>query len=254
MIGLSLNVQGLGNPCMFTALKRHLRGIDNLSWVYKGDFNELLSRKEKLGGPDKSFSGMIQLRDVVDDCDLGDLRFSSPKFTWNNKRYGQDNIQERLDRFLANTQWRDTFLNNRVEHLGFNFSYHRPILLVCSLVFSQVLAARLKPCLSNIISHFQSTFVHGRQIYDNVITTFESFHSMARKMLENRGHMALKLDMSKAYDRVEFAFLKAVLVKLNFPAVWISLIMDCISSSKLSFLLNGKAIRTMSPSRGLRQG
>ncbi|KAK3225932.1 hypothetical protein Dsin_005794 [Dipteronia sinensis] len=72
--------------------------------------------------------------EAVEDYALADIGFSGPMFTWNNKRDGKDNIQEILDRFLANFQWRDQFPNNRVEHLGFNSSDHRPILLMCSLV------------------------------------------------------------------------------------------------------------------------
>ncbi|KAK3218465.1 hypothetical protein Dsin_012435 [Dipteronia sinensis] len=73
-------------------------------------------------------------------------------------------------------------------------------------------------------------------------------------MSGKRCQMALKLDMSKAYDRVEWTFLKAVMEKLNFPPAWISLIMDYISSSNLAFLLNGQAVCSVTPSKGLRQG
>ncbi|KAK3229264.1 hypothetical protein Dsin_001145 [Dipteronia sinensis] len=77
---------------------------------------------------------MVQFREVMDDCDLVDLGFSGLRFTWNNKRDGKDNIHERLDRFMADSQWRDKFVNYRVENLGFNSSNHMPILLVCSTV------------------------------------------------------------------------------------------------------------------------
>ena len=66
--------------------------------------------------------------------------------------------------------------------------------------------------------------------------------------------MVLKLDRSMAYDRVEWGFLYAVMERIRFPQSWISVVMDCISSSNLSFLLNGKSIGCMVPSRGLRQG
>ncbi|KAK3221474.1 hypothetical protein Dsin_008499, partial [Dipteronia sinensis] len=75
-----------------------------------------------------------KFRQAVEDCDLVDLGFSGPSLTWNNKRDGRMNIQERLDRFLADNQWRDRFLDIRVDHLGFNVSDHRMILLVCSTV------------------------------------------------------------------------------------------------------------------------
>ena len=68
-----------------------------------GDFNELLAISEKVGGSDRFFIGMFQFREAVDDCDLVDLGFSGSCFTWNNRRDGVDSIQERLDRFLADT-------------------------------------------------------------------------------------------------------------------------------------------------------
>ncbi|KAK3188457.1 hypothetical protein Dsin_028018 [Dipteronia sinensis] len=68
------------------------------------------------------------------------------------------------------------------------------------------------------------------------------------------GQMALKLDMSNAYDIVECAFLQAIIEKMNFPINWSLLVIECISSSSLSFLLNGRAICSVVPSRGLRQG
>ncbi|KAK3218283.1 hypothetical protein Dsin_012253 [Dipteronia sinensis] len=66
--------------------------------------------------------------------------------------------------------------------------------------------------------------------------------------------MTLKLDMSKTYDKVKCAFLSAVMSKINFSALWIELVSNCISSSRLSFMLNGPVVCSVSPSRGLRHG
>uniref|UniRef100_A0A2N9G3J3 Reverse transcriptase zinc-binding domain-containing protein n=1 Tax=Fagus sylvatica TaxID=28930 RepID=A0A2N9G3J3_FAGSY len=70
--------------------------------------------------------------------------------------------------------------------------------------------------LSNVISESQSAFVPGRLITDNVLVAFEVMHTMSLKRKGKRGHMALKLDMSKVYDRVEWCFLEAIMRKMGF--------------------------------------
>ena len=82
---------------------------------------------------------------------------------------------------------------------------YRPINL-CNVVYkivSKVIANRLKKILPSIISETQISFVHGRLITDNVIVDFETMHHISNKKTRKVGEMALKLDMSKAYNRVE---------------------------------------------------
>ncbi|KAK3211774.1 hypothetical protein Dsin_016480 [Dipteronia sinensis] len=128
---------------------------------------------------------------------------------------------------------------------------------LCSVIYKIVtkcVANRLKPSLHNLISPSQSAYVPGRLIFVNVLVAFESLHSLASRKYGKRGQMTLKLAMSKAYDRVEWAFLRAIMVKMNLPSNLILLILDCISSSSLVVLLNGRAVCSVAPSRGLRQG
>ena len=66
--------------------------------------------------------------------------------------------------------------------------------------------------------------------------------------------MALKLDISKAYDRVEWNFLQGIMIKLGFPDKWIQWVMGCVTTPSFSILINGKEYGNIRPSRGIRQG
>ena len=68
------------------------------------------------------------------------------------------------------------------------------------------------------------------------------------------GQMALKLDMSKAYDRVEWEFLERAMRHLGLGEQMVRLIMSCISSVSYFVLLNGQPVGNIKPSHGFRQG
>lgn len=105
----------------------------------------------------------------------------------------------------------------------------RPISL-CNIsykVIAKILTNRLKHSLSVCISPSQSAFILGRQIIDNTFIAHEYVHFLNNKRVGKDGYLAIKLDMSKAYDRVEWNFLKNIMIKMGFCELWIAWIFNC---------------------------
>ena len=69
-----------------------------------------------------------------------------------------------------------------------------------------------------------------------------------------KGTMALKLDISKAYDWVEWPFLQKIMEKMGFSARWIERVMSCVTTPSFSILVNRKPHDMIHPSRGIHQG
>ncbi|XP_050290016.1 uncharacterized protein LOC126728194 [Quercus robur] len=135
-------------------------------------------------------------------------------------------------------------------------SDYRPISLynVTYKIASKAIANRLKKFLPSIISDTQSAFAHGRLIMGNILVAFETMHHISRKKGVKMGEMAIKLDMSKAYDRVEWVFVEKIMEKLGFDIKLRSLIMQCITTVSYAIKINGRPRGRIIPSRGIRQG
>ncbi|XP_024200296.1 uncharacterized protein LOC112203585 [Rosa chinensis] len=135
-------------------------------------------------------------------------------------------------------------------------AHFRPIAL-CNVIYricSKVVANRLKKCLPEIISPLQSAYVPRRLISDNTLVATEAAHFMHKLTTQEEGFFSLKLDISKAYDRLEWSFLYAMLARLGFAGAWIDMIMSCIMSVSYAVLVNGEVTQKILPTRGIRQG
>lgn len=132
----------------------------------------------------------------------------------------------------------------------------RPISLCNVLVkiITKVMANRMKLLLNVVISESQSAFIPGRLISDNILVSYEVMHFLKNKRVGKEGYMAIKLDMSKAYDRLEWGFLKVMLGKMGFSDHWVKLVMASITSVSYNIVHGDRSLGPIFPSRGIRQG
>ena len=116
-------------------------------------------------------------------------------------------------------------------------------------IIAKIIANRLKPLLSRHISSEQFAFLDHRQIHEAIATAQELLHSLHIK--KHKG-MILKVDLSKAFDRVNWLYIRLLLTHLGFPFDCIKWVMSCISEVAYNVLLNGDATSFFTSERGLR--
>ncbi|XP_077236579.1 uncharacterized protein LOC143878157 [Tasmannia lanceolata] len=131
---------------------------------------------------------------------------------------------------------------------------YRPISLCNFLykVISKLMANRLKPILNKLISPFQSAFIKGRSIQDNILIAHDLCHNFHRRNQEKA--MCIKMDLKKAFDSVNRSSLLTFMRKIGFPEIWCKWVHECISTPSFSVLVNGSLRGFFRSSNGLRQG
>ncbi|KAK3189547.1 hypothetical protein Dsin_029108 [Dipteronia sinensis] len=119
-------------------------------------------------------------------------------------------------------------------------------------IIAKIIANRIKHCLPDIISPSQSAFVADRCIGDNILLVQELMRNYNKDARCPR--LALKVDLIKAFDMVDWGFLLETLVAVHFPPKVIMWIKACLTTPKFSISINGDLAGFFSGKRGLRQG
>eukprot|EP00253_Pinus_taeda_P034998 PITA_34998 len=115
----------------------------------------------------------------------------------------------------------------------------------------KVVANRLKPLLPTLVSVEQSVYVEGRQILNSIIQAHDMVHSLLRN---RKASMIMQLDLTKAYDKLNWTYIRKVLIAFGFDHNRVRWVMALATSSSFLILVNGSPSKNFTPSRGLRQG
>jgi len=125
----------------------------------------------------------------------------------------------------------------------------------CNVIYkciTKILSNRLLPCLDSLVGWNQSAFIPGRSISENVLLAQELVRNYHRK--GGQPSCAMKIDLMKAYDSVNWDFILHCLACFGFPKKFISWIRVCITSPRFSISINGSLVGFFKGAKGLRQG
>lgn len=130
----------------------------------------------------------------------------------------------------------------------------RPISM-CNVIYrtiAKTIVNQLKTILHDVIDLSQSAFIPNRLITDNIIVGYECLHKIRYSKGKKKWQVALKLDISEAYYRVKWDFLNQIIIRLGFEDKWVKLIMNWITTSSFSVIINRTPKDMITPQRGLR--
>ncbi|KAL9675311.1 hypothetical protein QQ045_003513 [Rhodiola kirilowii] len=158
---------------------------------------------------------------------------------------------------LVNSELNETLITLVPKtRCSITFNEFRPFSLcnVAMKLITKGLANRLKEVLQSCISPSQGAFVPGRLISDNILIAHELMNYMRTRADKSIGYCCIKVDMSKAYDRMEWRFLEEIQKRMGFPDSWIAKVMSCVNSVAYKIRVNDIISEPFFQERGIRQG
>ncbi|KAK6146980.1 hypothetical protein DH2020_017892 [Rehmannia glutinosa] len=200
----------------------------------------------------------MALFDIEDDRSPGPDGFSSGFFKKSWDVVGNDVIAAVTEFFDSSKLLRQInhtviALIPKTDHAP-TVADFRPI-ACCNVVYkviTKILASKLEYVVPKLIDPAQYAFISGRNITDNIFLAQEIIRNYARARISPR--CAIKVDLKKAYDTISWSFLEQVLNGLGFSSMFISWVMECVSSASYSICINGSLQGKFPGKRGLRQG
>ncbi|KAE8696542.1 putative calcium-binding protein CML28 [Hibiscus syriacus] len=248
---------------------KHLINLDpgeNEAWILGGDFNSIIRLDERDGGSCYGLGVSNLFAEFVFELGLFEVNYRGPKFIWR-----RGNLCKCLDHCLMNSCWADIFSSTVVLHLDrgnrpFHFiAWNNDMDVLHNInsfqikandwnlkLVTKIIVNRLKPLPSHWISETQTSFVPDRSITNNIIIAQDVVHSMRLKR-GKIGYMAIKIDIEKTYDHLEWPFIDDTLKEVRILDKLRMLIMRCVSSVSTQVLWNGAMSTSFNPSRGFRQ-
>uniref|UniRef100_A0A7N2R6D1 Endonuclease/exonuclease/phosphatase domain-containing protein n=1 Tax=Quercus lobata TaxID=97700 RepID=A0A7N2R6D1_QUELO len=146
-------------------LLSYLNSQFNLPWFCCGDFNEILSMSEKVGGAHHSQNQMDGFRQIVNHCGFKDLGYCGPDYTWCNMKEGSNRISLRLERAFVTNEWLGHFKDPTVHHLVNSTSDH------CILAITD---SPPPTCKSKHRFHFEAMWVKREDCREVIETAWHS--------------------------------------------------------------------------------
>ena len=113
------------------------------------------------------------------------------------------------------------------------------------------MANKLRRVVGSVVSESQLAFIKGRKIVDGILIANELVHN-ARSL--NTELILFMVDFEKAYDSVDWGYLEQVMIKMRFPIFWRKWVLECVTTTSASVLVNGSLTDEFKFERCLHQG